>query len=271
MNTNFKSLCAVATLAALPFASFSDEFAQKARAVFTKNKDAVVTVQLVVKSKLSMQGSPSRSSESRQEVTGAVVDPSGLAVVSLSSIDPGQMMQNLTSGDRIKMESELADLKILLPNGDEVPCEVLLRDNDLDLAFIKPKTKPQTPMSALDLAQAGAAEIGDPIVAINRLGNAAGRAHSIAAERISAIVQRPRLFYVPDANMTTSSLGCPCFTLDGKLLGVMVLRATKGASSAGSFSTQNPNYTGIILPTADVQKIARQVPAGGKESGEAPK
>ena len=40
------------------------------------------------------------------------------------------------------METEVNDIKILLEDGAEVPAEIVLRDKDLDLAFIRPKAKP---------------------------------------------------------------------------------------------------------------------------------
>lgn len=252
---------------ASPEAVRADEFAQWGRAVHKKHSQAVVTIQLVVKSKLSMAGRAGQSNESRQEVTGTVVDPSGLTVVSLSAVDPGQLVQNLVSDDRIKMESELADVKILMPDGAEVPAEVVLRDKDLDLAFIRPKAKPAQPMQAIDLAQSATAEILDPVTTLNRLGNAGGRSYSASAERVSAIVRRPRLFYIPDANATTTSLGCPAFTADGKVLGIVVMRALKSSSSmGGAAGMQNQNYTAIILPAADVLKAAKQAPAPGQEA-----
>src|SRR2546422_4160959 len=36
-------------------------------------------------------------------------------------------------------------------DGTEIPAEIVLRDRDLDLAFIRPKTKPANPMPAVDL------------------------------------------------------------------------------------------------------------------------
>src|SRR5207244_2471265 len=190
----------------------ADELAEKGRAILAKNQHAVVTVQLVLKSKFSVSGAGGQSSESRTDVTGTVVDPSGLTVLSLSATDPGQLIQSMMGGMsddemKFKMETELSDVKMLLDDGTEIAAEVVLRDKDLDLAFIRPKAKLATPSSAVDLSQAGKAEVLDQVIALNRLGNAAGRAYAASVERISAVVQRPRVFYVPDAAMTTTTLG----------------------------------------------------------------
>jgi len=42
-----------------------------------------VTVQLVLKSKMSMPGFGGRSNESKQDATGTMIDPSGLTVLAL--------------------------------------------------------------------------------------------------------------------------------------------------------------------------------------------
>jgi S1-C subfamily serine protease len=251
----------------------SDELTDKGRAIFRQHQHSVVTVQIVVKSKFSMGGMGGQSNESRQDVTGTVVDPSGLTVVSLTATDPSQLMQGMFSGmsdddTKFKMDTELSDIKILLEDGTEVPAEVVLRDRDKDLAFIRPKAKLTMPLPALELTKSGKADVLEPVIALNRLGNAAGRAYAASVERISAVVEHPRLFYVPETSMTTTTLGAPAFTLDGKLLGLFVMRALHGggASGGGGFmlSMQAQNMTAIIVPADDILKAVKQVPAAGE-------
>jgi hypothetical protein len=241
---------------------FADELAEKGRAIYKANQHVVVTVQVVVKNKVSMPGVPDQSNETRHDVTGTVIDPSGLVVLSLSATDPGQLVQTMMAGDesRFKVETELSDIKILLDDGTDVAAEVVLRDKDLDLVFIRPKAKPAKAMEALDLSNAGKADILDQVVALNRLGNAVGRAYSASVERIATIVFRPRLFYVPDANLTSTTLGAPAFTLDSKPLGIFVMRALKGKGSSPLAGGQNENLAGIIVPAEDILKAAKQVP-----------
>ena len=261
-----------ALLVSIAFVCRGDELSEKGRAIFKQHQHAVVTVQLVLKSKFSVGGRGSESNESRQDVTGTMVDPSGLTVLSLSATDPGQLLQSMLSGgsdedSRFKMETELSDVKILLDDGTELASEVVLRDRDLDLAFIRPKTKPSVTLSVLDLSKSSKADILDQIIALNRLGNSAGRAYSASVERISAIVQRPRLFYVPDSSLTTTTMGSPAFTLDGKVLGIFVMRALKGKGGGGLnlMNLQAENFTGIILPAEEISKAVKQVPAVGDE------
>jgi hypothetical protein len=274
MHYRKKLTAAVLTCACslIVIVSSADDLGEKGRAIFKKNQHCVVTVQIVLKSKLSMAGRGGESSESRQEVTGTIVDPAGIAVLSLSATDPGQLVQNMMGGggedeSRFKMETELSDVKMLLEDGTEVPAEVVLRDRDLDLAFIRPKAKLATAIAAIDLTSTGKADVLDEVVALNRLGKAAGRSYAASVERISAIVQRPRLFYIPEANMTTTTLGAPAFTSDGKVLGIFVMRTAKGRGGSGFGMVGSPSdsFTGIIVPADDVLKAARQVPAAAEE------
>jgi S1-C subfamily serine protease len=182
------------------------------------------------------------------------------------------MMQNLMGGmsdddSKFKVETELSDLKILLEDGTEAPAEVVLRDKDLDLAFIRPKTKLNAPLPALDLSNSSKAELLDPVIALNRLGTVAGRAYAASEERISAIVERPRRFYIPATSTTTTTLGAPAFTMDGKVLGLFVIRTQKGHGGGGMsmFNAQRENVTGIIVPAEDILKAVKQVPPAGGE------
>src|SRR5437868_3102558 len=220
------------------FTTQGDELSEKGREVFKKYRHSVVTVQIVVKSKFSMQGMGGQANESRQDVTGTIIAPSGLTVLSLAATDPAQMMQSVMSGvsdedARFKLETELSDIKILLEDGTEVPAEVVLRDKDMDLVFIRPKSKLSAELTPLDLSKSGKVDILDQVIALNRLGNAAGRAYAASLDRICAVVERPRLFYVPETSFTTTSLGAPAFTLDGKLVGLFVMRTLKGRSGSG--------------------------------------
>ncbi len=112
-------------LTCLPGVTRADDIAEKGRAILARNQHAVVTVQLVLKSKFSVSGAGGQSTENRTDVTGTVVDPSGLTVLSLSVTDPGQLIQSMMGGlsedeMKFKMETELSDVKILLDDGTEI-------------------------------------------------------------------------------------------------------------------------------------------------------
>jgi hypothetical protein len=246
----------------------ADELGDKGRAIFRTNRQAVVIVELTLRNTVSFGGRGGRSAESRRDAAGTVIDPWGLTVLSFSSTDPATLLAAMMPGrqedPRVKMESELAEAKMVLADGTEAPAQVVWRDKDDDLIFIRPKTKPAVPMAALDLSNPGEADILDEIIAVTRVGAAAGRAYSASVERISAVVQKPRLFYIPQASQTTTALGSPAFTLDGKCLGVFVMRSLKGKEASGMFGgLQAENVAGVILPAAQILKAAQQALAAG--------
>jgi hypothetical protein len=268
----------LALMAGLAAPARADELGDQGREVFQKHQRTVVTVEIVLKTKYSLPGLGSQDNESKQNLTGTVVDPSGLTVLSLSATDPGGLMQRLMTGmagdeedAKIKFETELADVKILLDDGSELAAEVALRDKDLDLVFVRPKTKPAAPMAAVDLGSAASARVLDHVITLNRLGPAAGRAYAVSIGRIAAVVQKPRLFYLLENGDTPTALGAPAFTPDGKLLGVFVMRSlsAKGGGGLGAmFSLQAEGPTAIILPAADIRKGAQQA---AESKGEAAK
>jgi hypothetical protein len=250
--------------------SRADELAEKGRAIFKQHQHAVVTVQVVVK--VSYSGA-NRSGENRQDLTGTVVDPSGLTVLALSACDPSEMLQRMIPDEasRSKLDVEVTDIKILLDDGTEIPAEIVLRDKDLDLAFIRPKTKPASPMAALDFTKSTPLQVLDQVITLNRLNSAAGRAYAASVERISAVIQKPRTFYIPDSNMSATTLGSPAFALDGNVVGVFVMRAI--SAKGGASRNLRDSMTTIILPVEDILKAAKQAPEakGGEEKKEAPK
>ena len=265
---NLALLSAMSLFVSLLLPASADELTDKGRDIFKKNQSSVVTVQVVLKTKYSMGGMGAQDNESKQDLTGTVVDPSGLTVLALSSTDPGGMIQSMMSGMseedmKFKFDTELSEVKILLADGTELPSEVVLRDKDLDLAFVRPKTKPASPMAAIDLNKSAQAQVLDQVITLNRLGQAAGRAYAVSVERIAAVVQKPRLFYIPAGGMTSTTPGSPAFALDGNLLGVFVMRSVNtrgGGGGMSMFSFQPEGLTAIILPAGDILKAARQAP-----------
>ena len=262
------NLCVLVSLLALSLAGRADELADKGRDVFKKHQRAVVTVQVVQKMTYSSAGRTSEPNEMKQDITGTVMDPSGLTVLALSAADVGEMYKRMYP--TYKVETEVSDVKILLDDGVEIPAEIVLRDKDLDLAFIRPKSKPASAMAAVEFGKAARADVLDQVITLNRLGRAAGRAYSASVERISAVVQKPRTFYIPDSGMTGTSLGSPAFALDGNIVGILVMRSiSSGGGGGASMNNFRPdNMTSIILPAEDIVKAARQAP---EAKGDEPK
>jgi S1-C subfamily serine protease len=247
----------------------ADEGATAGRQILAKYQDAVVIVKLVVKQGMSFGGRDAKQ-EQKTSTTGTVIDPSGLVVVSLSAVDPsttlstiyGKAMRSQSSGQEFKFESELMDVKIQTADGTETPAEVVLRDKDLDLAYIRPTEKLPKKISSIALAAEAKPAVLDQVIVINRLGNVANRAAAVSVGRIEAMVDKPRPFYVLGGASWAQALGAPVFSLDGKLLGVLLLRTSKSQEDIG-ISSMFSGASGlgimpIIVPTADVLDGAKQ-------------
>lgn len=237
----------------------ADEAAVAGREILKNNKAAVVTVQFVVKSSFSAGGGNTSENESKEEATGTVINPEGLTVLALSSTDPSSIYKTMMggAGGDFKMDTQLSDIKILLHDGKEIPAEVVIRDVEMDLAFIRPATKPAAPMAFVDIEQNGPVELLDRVVTLNRLGRVANRVYSASFEYIDAVVEKPRTYYIPGNDPTSTSQGSPVFRLDGKIVGVFVLRAISG--DAGSGGRRN-NVMPIVLPVQDIIEGTKQVP-----------
>jgi S1-C subfamily serine protease len=250
-------VCFLAVCMATPMRG--DDLSEKGREIFTRNQHAVVTVQLVQK-----RSSRGRQSEVKQDITGTVVDPSGLTVLALSACDPYELYRRMLPDETSLAETEISDVKILLEDGTELPSEIVLRDKDLDLAFIRPKTKPASPMTAVDLSKSTQAQVLDQVITLNRLNPAASRAYAASFERITAVIQKPRTFYIPDSAMTATGRGSPVFGLDGSMLGVVVMRAV--VLPGGAQGDPREGMVTVILPAADVLKGAKQAPEAKGDS-----
>ena len=245
----------------------ADDLSDKGADIFEKNSHAVVTVQAVVKGPDGHNG----TRENKQDITGTVIDPSGLTAVALSSVDPTELYRKISEKFG-KTELEVTDIKILLDDGTELPAEIVLRDRDLDLAYLRPKIKPTAPMAYVDFSKASPLKVLEQVLTLNRLNRAAGRAYSISEERIAAVIHKPRTFYIPGSSQSTTSLGSPAFALSGNVVGMFVMRAVNGEDA--NAATYHEYITAILIPAEDVLKGEKQAleakPEADKPASAAP-
>lgn len=252
-NLHFAALALLGGILAVGARAQTPE--EQGRAVFEAHRGAVITIECVVKTKFSFQGRPAEEDESKIEATATLISPEGLAVTALSTVDPSDLYRGMGMGEEVQFDANITDAKYLMDGGGELPAELVLRDNDLDLAYFRVRAKPEQPLPFVDLNQSVKAQILDRVLAINRLGKVANRVHSASFEWIEAVVDKPRTFYIPGNDPTNTSSGSPAFSLDGKLVGIFVVRALKSAGH----DSQN-NMLGILLPASEIAEGAGQVP-----------
>ena len=203
-----------------------------------------------------------QSSDDTIEVVGTVIDPGGLTVVSLSSIagsDDDEAHGQRRQWPGREIASEPTDLKMRLADGREVPSTIALRDEDLNLAFIRPITAPAKPFVAINLADAGQPAMLDQVVVFGRLGRVGGWAPSASLRDIGGIVVKPRTFFVLAGE--TAGIGTPAFLTNGKIVGILTVRQIandRPSAFAGMSGTEGLGLLSVILPAEDVLEIAKQ-------------
>lgn len=224
--------------------------AEQGRKVFERYKQAVVTVRVVIG--VSYGG---RETENEQEANAAVIAPDGLAVLALSAIDPMQLAEgyNMPANE---MTTRIVSMHVILADGAEKPADVVLRDKELDLAFIRLTEKPAEPLPFVSMETPGQPNVLDEVVCIMQYGRVARRAHAVFMDRIEAVVEKPRLFYILGDHRARQVVCSPVFTLDGGFVGMGVMRLMTGASDSSP-----DNMMVIVVPAEQINAMLEQTPA----------
>jgi hypothetical protein len=222
----------------------ADEIADLSQDVLAKWQDAIITARVVIEA---------YESEHKTEILLTVIDESGLAIASLSSINPSSMFSASMS------ETKLKSITMILPDNEEIPANVVLRDQDLDLAFIKPIDKIDKKITAINLADNTTPGMLDNIVCLSRLGNTGGYAPVVSVSRIQAIIKKPRTMYMTDPmKALLSGLGVPVYTLEGKIIGLNLMRISKSTDMTGDELSRGMGALPampIILPAQEIIDI----------------
>lgn len=222
---------------------------------FVKEKgDAVIAIELVMSVKVSRGGQQS-DSEQKSEIIGFVIDEEGLVVTSLSQVDPGAFYARF-SGDEDSYVTRNRKITYLMPDNREIEATVVLRDPDLDLAFLKPMDAVEEPFVHISLDHSGDAEILEDVYTMSRMGRIARREIAAMSGEIQGIVQRPRKFYIPHSEITTAQTGAPVFLEDGRLIGMNGMYIFPGGSR--SLGTSDEPVLFVIRPTQDIAEVAAQ-------------
>jgi S1-C subfamily serine protease len=233
------------------------------REVAKKWQDAIVNVRVVLKTRMSVAGREVQASDDTVEAIGTVIDPSGLTVMSLGMLNPAGMMSKMIGGlggdQKMEITSEPTDLKMRMPDGREIPAKIVLRDEDLDLAFIRPLAKIEKPLVAINLADGAKPSMLDQVVVLSRLGRVGGWAPGAALFDVAAIIERPRTFFVLSGQAAV--MGAPAFLPGGKVVGLLTLRqidAGRPSMMSMMGGSESLGMLAVILPAADVLEIAKQ-------------
>ena len=254
-------LTALAFAATQPAARAEEEITKAAKKLFAEKQDCVVWVTAVAKLSIKTSGPSARSipdQDKKVETPGTVIDAAGLIVTSLSTIDPsgavdGQEFPTPAGPVKVSASAKITEVKIITPDGTEIPADIVMKDTDLDLAFIRiradsPEAK-DVKFKAVDLKNSIEGHVLDEVVALGRTGEYFSRQPSVITSLVTAETKKPRHFL----RVPTETVGGPVFGVSGKLLGITVLRHARSENESNQVGMQP-----AVLPAAEILPIAEQ-------------
>lgn len=259
LSRRTRTVVAAVLLATAPILAPADDAALRAqgRTVVAERGGAIVTLRLVHTVSMAWSGREGQTRERRGEALATVIGADGLTIAPLSEVDPASTYRRMYGnrmGENEKFETKLKDARIILGDNREVPATVVLRDADLDLAFLRPIEKPTEPMAHIELNKDAQPELLSPVFTVGRLPKLAQRQLAARTGEISSVVSRPRTFYVPSDGLIGAGLGAPAFLSDGTAFGIVLSRTQPG----GGDDDDGP--MAIILPALDILEVAAQAP-----------
>jgi len=242
-----------------------DPSIEAARKIHAEYQDSVLWISGVCKISFTAEGSMDKpmnipEQEKKQEALGTVFSTNGLLVTALSAIDPAREVSGREvriGGNTVRLEASsiLKEVKIIMPDGVEVPAEVIMKDVDLDLAFIQAKSDSKEFKDALfksvDLNDSARVTIAEEVVSLSRADELLSRQPAVVNGQVILVVKKPREFI----RASSAGVGTPTFNLDGKLVGIGVVRSSK---------EKRPVV--VLIPAADVEEIAEQARAAAAKS-----
>ena len=206
-------ICCIVTIP-----SWADPVAESAKEISEKLQDALVSVRIVLEV---------RKSEMTVERLATVIDPSGLMVMSLASIDPSVLGLFPSSVD-----FQVKDITVILPDEKEVPAKIVLRDTDLDLALLRPIENLEKPLAYIPMKGGTAPGMLDQMVLLSKLGSSANYTPLAVPAWVVGIITKPRTSYVLNISPDMSDLGAPVFDIGGTLVGFVLLKVDVAARAA---------------------------------------
>jgi hypothetical protein len=189
---------------------------------------------------------PNGDKRSEVTATATVISPDGLILCANSTMGGNPM-----GGPGITP----TEIEILFGEETTGPkAEVIGRDTELDLAWLKITDELPKPLAYLDLKQDTMPKIGENIYAIRLMDEYYGRAAFVKPYKVAALLKKPRKLIAPSVVWMADSdwVGLPTFSADGKTVGLFIVQLPDSASR------QNMRRPGDIIFVLPAKKIAIQ-------------
>lgn len=234
---------------------------------------SIVTVKVVLEAEINSMGEVHRE-ESREELQGSIVDPSGIVMVSntpLSTDRFEEMWSAMGEGPPEGFEVKLTpqDITVVVgTDGEELPAFLVARDTVLDLAFLQMESLGDRKLAVVAFDAGERPPIGEEVACVVRLNRGFGYAPYVETGRIAGFVSKPREAWLVDGSV--ASLGLPVFDHGGRILGAFVsLSSGIGNESSGNMggmmgmlspgARMNSSVGTFIVPARAVNALVVQV------------
>jgi S1-C subfamily serine protease len=241
---------------------------ETARKTLQTYDKAIISLHAVLKFEAKGIDLPGLDQERKTQCTAAIISPNGLAVTSLTNLNPQKALGKIRINrggvpTTLELDCQIQEVKYRLFDGTEIPAQVVLKDDDLDVAFLAAQ-KPldaatQAKLSVISLADAApAAEILDATIHIGRADESMNYIPTLNLGRIIALVTKPRACYM----VNQGTLGAPVFDRHGKILG-LICCCVRPETEEGAAKPMNIPF---MLPAADVAKLVPQAEKAAKKA-----
>jgi len=252
MNFKFPLLSLLAFC--VPFSLLGKRAESTWRNLLASHANCVTWVSATVRLEISAGGRSMPPQEQKLEALGTIIAKDGLTVLSLSRVDPTAALLSRMRTPGASVNVNYTEVLILMQDGTEVPAKLVLKDTDLDLAFVLPiKQKkdneefkdvvfshvPRSKKEKSKLPQAL-----DEVVSLGKLGRNLYRQSTLRKGWVNAVIEKPRKYFV----IENTSPGTPVFDRDGGWLGIVVYKMDRGRPTSL-----------VTLPADDIDEIAEQV------------
>lgn len=228
--------------------------------------DQVSPALVAVKFILKTDGGPFGGGDEEMEVTGTMIEPDGLVLV--SNTEMGGFMARF--GGMGGPAPTPTDIKVLVGEDMEgVKARLVSRDTELDLAWIKTEKAPEKPYAIVDVTAGSSPALGDVLYGVSRTGRFMDRAPLIVEGRLSGVARKPRHLLLGGA-LFAGQFGCPVFDGAGKFVGLSTLVMPEAdemeGMGGGMFGGMRDMAAGTILPAEEVAAATRRA----KEHADSP-
>ena len=202
------------------------------------NSDAICTVTFI----LEVQGGQ-MDTEVPMEATGTLVSRDGMVMLSSSSMDMGNRMNNMRrgrggrggggGGEGMNIEAEPVDIRVMIGSDfDEYDAQLIAKDSSLGLAFVKiDEPEALSDIQPVTFVTPERIRIGEEIFGINRMNEGHDYAPYIGWTRLSGMVEQPRKMW--SVSNGFSGRGLPLFNMYGQAIGVLTNQRTETEAPRG--------------------------------------